>query len=93
MDNSYYQKFAYIAVPVLAAISAPSQASTLNFGCITDNDFSGISCDIAENQMAVDISDATDIEGDKALFTFSNTGPDMESFISEIYFMMCSIPN
>ena len=48
---------ALLATPVLMAISAPSQAVTLSFGCITDNDLSGVSCDIAQNQMSVDITE------------------------------------
>jgi len=67
--------------------SAVSQASTLNFNCITGNDASGASCLIAQNQMTVDITDATDSTGNKALFTFNNTGADLEAYISEIYFM------
>ena len=87
MRTKSIKTFAYIAIPVLAAISAPSQATTFNFNCITNNDTSGASCDISENQMSFDLTDATDADGAKALFTFYNTGSDLESYISDIYFM------
>ena len=72
---------------IAGAFAAQTQAVTLNFDCITGNDLSGVSCAIAENQMTVTITDATDGSGDKALFTFSNSGSDLESYISDIYFM------
>ena len=60
-----YIRNVLVAAPVLMAISAPSQAVTLSFGCITDNDLSGVSCGIAENQMSVDITDASDATTNK----------------------------
>jgi len=76
-----------LAISLLTAFSTASHASTLNFNCITANDISGASCEIARDQMTVVITDATDGTGDKALFTFNNIGADLEAFISEIYFI------
>ena len=71
----------------LCLFSTSLQAITINFSCITDNDMSGASCNIAESQMSVELTDATDASGAKALFSFFNIGADQESFIADVYFM------
>jgi len=80
-------KFNAPAMILLATFSNSSSAVTIDFSCITGNDLTGASCDIAQNQMIVELTDATDTSGNKALFSFSNTGADLESFIADVYFM------
>ena len=72
---------------LVVAVNNPVQAVTVNFGCITSNDPSGESCAIAESQISVELTDATDADGAAALFSFYNSGPDLEAFISDVYFM------
>jgi len=77
----------FLGAALLASLSTPLHAVTVNFSCITDNDLSGDSCAIAQSQMSVELTDATVGTDNKALFTFNNTGTDLDAFISEVYFM------
>lgn len=63
-------------------LAANAGATTVGFGCITENDSSGDSCAIAESQLSLDVTSFSD----QVLFTFSNTGAS-DSFIADIYFM------
>lgn len=76
-----------LGAALLATLNTPTHAVSVNFSCITGNDVTGASCDIAQNQMSVELTDATDATGNKALFTFNNIGADLESFIADVYFM------
>ena len=63
-----------------------SSATTLNFGCITNNDVTNAACTIAESQITLDVEHLDR----QALFTFSNTGSS-DAFIADIYFMYNTI--
>jgi hypothetical protein len=68
---------------LLLFLTTKAGAVAINFGCLTDNDTSGLSCAIAESQMGLEIES---MDGGQVLFTFSNTGT-IDSFIADVYFM------
>ena len=76
-----------LGITLLATLHVSAHAAIIDFSCITNNDSTGVSCDIAQNQMTVELTNATDQAGSKALFTFNNMGADLEAFIADVYFM------
>ena len=70
-------------VLVVLFLSTEARANIYGFECIT-NSIAG-DATIGEAQLTVNVTDATDTGGAKALFTFNNSGPNA-SFIAQVYF-------
>lgn len=69
-----------VLLPLAAFVALPAQATTVGFGCITNN-LAG-DCAIGESQLSAEVSDQG---GGVVRFLFVNAGPEA-SAISEVYF-------
>jgi len=75
------KSFLALAGVIIASISLPSVAATVNFGCITNNNAGN--CTTGEAQLTVDL---TDIGSNQVNFRFINASGGSASAITEVYF-------
>ena len=74
--------FGIAALLLVAALAAPAAADTYSFNLITGNGSFG---EAVESQFAVQVTDATDVNGAKVAFKFTNTAV-LAASITDIYF-------